>query len=156
MKLNLQMAKHLRELFLGGNWPGSSMKEQLEGLTWEQAITSVAELNNIAVLVFHINYYIVKASKFLEENPEPSVDADSFKVPEINGVKDWEELKDRTWVEVEHFAQLLESMPEEQLWSFYKKEAYGTCYRIFQGIIEHGYYHLGQIALIKKLLRTDK
>lgn len=155
MKLNLQMAKHLRELFLGGNWPGSSMKEQLADLTWEQAITPVAELNTIAVLVFHINYYIVKASKFLEGNPQPSIDLDSFKVPEINGIKDWEKLKNQTWIEVEHFAQLLEAMPEEKLWDFYKKEAYGTCYRIFQGIIEHGYYHLGQIAVIKKILLSN-
>jgi len=155
MKLNEQMARHLRELFLGGNWPGSSMKEQLEGLSWKQAVTPVGDLNNIAVLIFHIKYYIVKATKFLEGHPEPSVDSESFEVPPINSEKDWQDLIEKTWLEVENFALLLDDLPEEKLWDYYKKKEYGTSYRIFQGIIEHGYYHLGQIALIKKILQSQ-
>jgi len=35
------------------------------------------------------------------------------------------------------------------------KEDYGTYYKNITGVIEHGYYHLGQISLIKKLLDKD-
>ncbi|GAA4794839.1 hypothetical protein GCM10023231_24020 [Olivibacter ginsenosidimutans] len=31
-------------------------------------------------------------------------------------------------------------------------EQYGTYLRNIEGVIEHGYYHLGQIVLIKKLI----
>jgi len=34
-------------------------------------------------------------------------------------------------------------------------EKYGTYQRNLIGILEHSYYHLGQIVLIKKLLKTQ-
>jgi hypothetical protein len=45
-------------------------------------------------------------------------------------------------------------MPEEKLNDFFALEKYGTYQRNFHGLIEHTHYHLGQIAILKKLVRT--
>lgn len=34
-------------------------------------------------------------------------------------------------------------------------EKYGTVLRNIEGVIEHSYYHLGQISLIRKMILND-
>ena len=36
-----QIAKHLREVYVGGNWTTSSLKEHLAELTWQQVTKSI-------------------------------------------------------------------------------------------------------------------
>ena len=43
-------------------------------------------------------------------------------------------------------------MSDDKLTDVFVKEEYGTYHRNINAIIEHSYYHLGQISLIKKLL----
>lgn len=43
--------------------------------------------------------------------------------------------------------------PEEKLKEAFVEEKYGTYQRNLEGMIEHSYYHLGQIVLIKELLK---
>ena len=45
-------------------------------------------------------------------------------------------------------------MPEEELSQGFVDEKYGTYSRNIDGMIEHSYYHLGQIVLIKKLINS--
>ena len=52
----------------------------------------------------------------------------------------------------EQFAKYIEQMPDEKLDEIFVNEKYGTCLRNIEGVIEHSYYHLGQISLIKKLV----
>ena len=43
-------------------------------------------------------------------------------------------------------------MPNDKLEEIFVDEKYGTYRRNIEGIIEHSYYHLGQISLIKKMI----
>jgi hypothetical protein len=43
-------------------------------------------------------------------------------------------------------------MPEEKLNQVFVDEKYGTYQRNIDAMIEHAYYHLGQIVLIKKMI----
>ena len=43
-------------------------------------------------------------------------------------------------------------MDEALLFLVFVKPEYGNYYRNLHGLIEHTHYHLGQVALIKKLL----
>ena len=54
MNLPEQIAKHLREVYFGGNWTASSFKENLADVTWQQAVRQVDSFHPIATLVFHI------------------------------------------------------------------------------------------------------
>lgn len=43
-------------------------------------------------------------------------------------------------------------MEETKLNAYFVEEKYGSYYRNIDAMIEHSYYHLGQIVLINKIL----
>ena len=157
MSLTRQIAKHFRDLHFGGNWTCSNLKDNLADVTWQQATTQVYSFNTIAALVYHMNYYISAVLKVLQGEPLNASDKYSFEHPQILSEEDWEKLLDRTRTDAENFASLVEQLPESKLWENFWDVKYGNYYRNIHGIIEHTHYHLGQIALVKKIvLQADK
>ncbi len=152
MNVNQQIAKHFREVFFGGNWTSSNLKDHLADVTWQQATTQVYNLNTIAALVYHISYYISAVLKPLQGEPLDAHDKYSFDLPPIRSQDDWQLLLSKMWVDAEQFASLVEQLPESRLWEDFSENKYGNYYRNLLGIIEHTHYHLGQIVLIKKIL----
>jgi hypothetical protein len=157
MNLPAQIAKHLRDVHFGGNWTTSNLKDNLADVTWQQATTHVYSFNTIATLVYHINYYVSEVAKVLQGEPLTASDKYSFNTPLIQSDEDWQNLLNKTWSDAEKFASLIEQLPPEKLSKNFTDEKYGSYYRNLLGIIEHTHYHLGQIALIKKIiLHTNK
>jgi uncharacterized damage-inducible protein DinB len=154
MNASIQLAKHLREVFLGGNWTVSNVKDQLADVKWQQATTQVYSFNTIATLAFHISYFVTVVTKVLEGGPLEGNDKLSFAHPPINSQEDWEEFVQQILADAEAFAQLIEQLPESRLYEDFSDTKYGIYFRNLVGIIEHTHYHLGQIALIKKLVKT--
>ncbi|WP_312553371.1 hypothetical protein [Empedobacter brevis] len=64
----------------------------------------------------------------------------------------WEAFLARFWKDSEELAQLIEKLPEEKLKEHFVDEKYGSYQRNIDGMIEHSYYHLGQIVLLKKIV----
>lgn len=154
MSTTQHIAKHFREVHFGGNWTCSNLKDSLTGLTWQQATTKVYSLNTIATLAFHVNYFVAAALDVLEGKPLNAHDQYSFNHPPILSQGDWENFLNKIWADAEKFAVLLEKLPENKLWENFSEKKYGNYYRNLQGIIEHMHYHLGQIALLKKIIQT--
>jgi hypothetical protein len=152
MNLPAQLGKHLKDVHFGGNWTSSNLKDNLTDVNWQQATTQVHSFNTIATLVYHVNYYISAVLKVLQGGPLEASDKYSFDLPPIESQRDWDNLLDKTFADAETFTLLIEQLPEHKLWENFTDEKYGTYYRNIQGIIEHTHYHLGQIALIKKIL----
>ena len=152
MSLTKQIAKHFREMHFGGNWTSSNLRDNLADVTWEQATTKVYSLNTIVALVYHMNYYVGAVSKVLQGEPLNASDKFSFDHPTILSQEDWKNLLDKTWIEAETFATIIEQLPENRLWENFSDGKYGNIYRNIQGIIEHTHSHLGQIVIIKKIL----
>lgn len=152
MHLPSQIAKHFHNAYFGGNWTSSNLKDNLSDITWQQAITQVGSLNTIAKLVHHLNYYVHEVSKVLQGEPLTAKDKFSFDHPPINSQDDWQQLLDQTWKDGELFAEQIRQMPETKFGEDFIDPQYGNYYRNIHGIIEHVHYHLGQIAIIKKLL----
>lgn len=61
-----QLAKHFRDVHFGGNWTCVNLKDTLKGVSWQQATAKVQDCNTIAVLVFHIHYYVAAVLKVLQ------------------------------------------------------------------------------------------
>jgi hypothetical protein len=152
MPLSAQIAKHFREVHFGGNWTFSNLKDNLAGITWQQATTKVYSLNTIATLVFHMNYYVSTLIKVLHGEPLDAHDKYSFDHPPIHSQEDWEKLVNKSLMEAETLTVLIENIPESKLWENFVEEKYGIYYRNLHGLIEHTHYHLGQVAVIKKIL----
>lgn len=152
MALSAHLAKHLRDVYFGGNWTAVSYKDALDGLTWQQATTKVHSFNTIATLIFHTNYYVVAVTKVLQGEPLTSKDKYSWDHPPIQSAGDLDAMLQKMYADAETFAALIERLPESKLWEDFTDGKYGNFYRNLQGIVEHLHYHLGQIVLIRKLL----
>ena len=153
MTRNLAIANRLREVLLNGKWiANTNFKEQILSVSWEQAIQKVDNLNTIALLTFHINYYLVGLSNVLNGGRLEIKDKYSFDLPEIKSEKDWNKLVNDFLNNSEMFAKQVEQMDESMLDQPFVNEKYGSYLRNIEGVIEHSYYHLGQVSLIKKMI----
>ncbi|REJ81964.1 MAG: DUF1572 domain-containing protein [Bacteroidetes bacterium] len=156
MSLSVQLAKHFYEVHFGKNWTWSNLKDALEGVDWKDATTKFQDLNTIASLVFHMNYFVSAVLKVLEGSSLDAHDKYSFDLAPIRSESDWQLLQDKTMKEAQKFSELVSELPESKLWETFSEEKYGSYYRNIQGIIEHCHYHLGQIVVIKKLIAHQK
>lgn len=155
MSLASQIAKQFREVVLNGTWVATNFRAQLTNINWEQATTKVDTLNTIATLTFHIDYYIAGLIQVFQGGSLDIKDKYSFDAPPITSQKDWEDRLQKLWNNAETFAYLIENLNDEELMEAFVEEKYGNNYINIQAMIEHCYYHLGQIVLIKKLTETN-
>ena len=150
--ISKQIAHRFREVFLNGTWiANTNFKHQLTDLPWQTANTKVGDLNTIALLTFHIHYYIAGMLPVFEGGTLDIRDKYSFDSPPITSQEDWENLLSNLWRDSERFADLVEQLPDEKLTDFFVEEKYGTYQRNIDAMIEHSYYHLGQIVMLRKL-----
>jgi len=157
MDRTTQIANRFREVILKGVWiANTNYKDQLSNVTWKQATTKIGSLNTIAALTFHVNYYISGILNVFEGGSLEIKDKYSFELPPITSQEDWEELLNTMWTNAEKFADMVELMPDKKLDEVFVDTKYGSYQRNIDGMIEHSYYHLGQVALIKKMLLETK
>ncbi|MCJ7934189.1 MAG: DUF1572 domain-containing protein [Chryseobacterium sp.] len=155
MNSGLQLSKRFREVLLDGLWiANTNFKDQLSDITWEQATTKVDSLNTIAMLTFHIHYYIAGILNVFDGGCLEIKDKFSFDLPPVESQFQWENLVNKLWTDSEKFAARVEQMSDDQLNEVFAEERYGTYRRNIEGMIEHSYYHLGQISLIRKMLKN--
>lgn len=152
MNSNQFLAKRLREVFLDGFWvANTNYKNLLQNITWQQATRKIADLNSIAALTFHVNYYLNGILEALNSGKLEISDQFSFDMPLIKTEEAWNSLVENFLANAESFARTVELMDDKTLNSYFFHEKYGTYYRNIEGVIEHGYYHLGQISLLNKM-----
>jgi hypothetical protein len=108
MNTTAQIAKHFREVYFGGNWTGVNLQETLKDITWEEATTKMNDFNTIAVLVYHISYYVSVQLKVLKGQSLEGTDKDSFNGPAIESEQDWDAMLDKIWQEADEYALLVE------------------------------------------------
>lgn len=151
--MNKDLSDRLREVLLNGKWvANTNFKEQITSLNWEQANAKVQNLNTIALLTFHVNYYLKGILNVFEGGDLEIKDKFSFDMPEIKSEMDWLDLVNDFIHNSERFINHVEKMDEKVLAQQFVKEEYGSYLRNIEAQIEHSYYHLGQISLIKKLI----
>ena len=156
MARNELLANRLREVLLNGKWiANTNFKEQILMVNWEQATQKVDRLNTIALLTFHINYYLDGLLNVFNGGELEIRDKYSFDLPEIKAESDWNNLVDHFLSNAELFANKVEQMEESMLDQPFVDEKYGSYLRNIEGVIEHCYYHLGQVSLLRKMVVQD-
>jgi hypothetical protein len=153
MRRNLAIANRLREVLLNGKWiANTNFKEHILSISWQQAVQKIGNLNTIALLTFHINYYLGGILNVFNGGGLEIRDKYSFDLPEIKSEKDWNKLVGEFLSNAEMFANKIEQMEESMLDQPFVDEKYGSYLRNIEGVIEHSYYHLGQVSLIRKMI----
>ncbi len=152
-----QLAKRIREVYLEGYWiANTNYKAQIESLTWYQAQQKVPAINSIAALIFHVNYYLEGLIVAFETGTLTIKDQFSFDMPSLNTASDWDELRMRLLNNANTFALCVAQLDEAKLATHFIDEKYGSYLRNIEGVLEHSYYHLGQIVLINKLIKSGE
>jgi uncharacterized damage-inducible protein DinB len=156
MTLIPHLAKHFKDVHFGGNWTSVNLRDTLSDITFEEATTRVQDLNTIAVLVFHINYYVGAITGVLQGKPLTASDKFSFDLPPLHSGEEWKALVDKVLAEAEILVKEIERLEERQLYENFTDAKYGNYLRNLMGVTEHTHYHLGQISILKKLIRNKK
>lgn len=153
MQRNSILAARLREVLLDGLWiANTNYKSQITAISWQQAIQKVGDLNSIAALTFHINYYLDGLLRALESGVLDIHDKFSFDMPPINSEDDWLKLRNEFIKNAELFVNKVKDMDESMTDAPFIDERYGTYEKNINGVVEHCYYHLGQVVIIRKML----
>jgi len=148
------LSNRLREVLLNGQWIAhTNFRAEITGITWEEATQQIGNLNTIARLTFHVCYYLKGLVHVFEGGSLDIKDKYSFDMPEIKSASDWNDLVNDFLLTSAQFINHVESMDDTVLHGPFVREEYGTYLRNIEAQIEHGYYHLGQITLIKKLVQ---
>jgi hypothetical protein len=150
---NMALASRLREVMLTGKWiANTNLQEQITSVNWQQATQQVGNLNTIALLTFHLNYYLRGLINVLMGGALEIKDRYSFELPAIKSEADWQMLVNDFLANAGKFADLVEQQDDRLLDQPFVEDKYGSYLRNIEGVIEHSYYHLGQISLIRKLM----
>jgi hypothetical protein len=148
-----ELAKRVEEVFLNGKWiANTNFKEQLLQIDSETATHKVKNLNTITDLTFHINYYISGLIEFFKTGELTINDKFSFNCPTIRTEADWQELVFKFISDSEKIINIIQNFEDEQLEKIFVKKIYGTYQRNIEALLEHAYYHLRQLVIIRKMI----
>ncbi len=153
MNRSQKLAKRLEAVLLNGQWIAqTNLKNEAGLLSMKAASEKVYGLNSALELIYHVLYYAEGIAEVLNGGPLSIKDAYSFHAPPINSEEDWQAFKDRLEQSSKALIQLVSQMPEESWDLDFADGTYGTLEKNIEGFIEHAYYHLGQLRLVRKLL----
>lgn len=155
MPFSEQIGKHLYEVYFGGNWTVTNFQDTLADVTLEEATTKIGDFNTIATLVFHTNYFVKTLARILNNEGLSGNDKYSFDHPVFESETAWRAFVDETLSDAKQLSEAIKKLPDEQLMESFADEKYGIYNRNLWGVIEHCHYHLGQIVMLKKMVRTN-
>jgi len=156
MSKSKQLANRVREVFINGDWVAkTNYKELLESLTHSDATTSIGNHNSISLIVFHVNYYLEGLNEVFRGGELTMKDEDSFEMAPLKSDDQWKSLKQGFLQNANDFADIVESMDAETLNGKFVREEYGSNLRNIEAVIEHAYYHLGQISILIKIMGKE-
>ena len=154
MEKSTQLTQRFRDVILEGKWiANTNYKDILDTISWQESTLKIGGLNTIAALTFHVNYYIEGIVHVFEGGKLDIRDKYSFDLPPIDSTAKWVELRNGLYRNAEKLAVHIEQFSDEKLATPFVDEKYGDYRRNIEGLIEHSYYHLGQLTLLKKLIK---
>lgn len=146
---------NLKQTYEKGAWFGDTYLEKLADVTEKEAFTQPAKgVHSIAELINHVVYWRSPLLKALrgESDYQASVDnPDNW--PSV------EKLKSKGWKKIlkefdQSQTELVELLKGAKPTFFRGEYSPGNQWDyVTEGIIQHDIYHLGQLGLVKKMLR---
>jgi len=150
------LANGIIRTFTGPMWHGPSLGEVLGDVTHEQATRRpAASAHTIWELVLHIITWVDVPHERLGGAVRKDVDtSEDWPTPPSSSADAWRASVKRLEERHRALAETVRSLREEQLDEKVVGHDY-TVREMLHGVVEHGTYHGGQIALLKKLGAGD-
>lgn len=154
MKVQEEVARHIMEVY-EGNWSAINMEDLLADINWQEATAKVPGLDNtIAKLLNHITFYNEIIIERLHGHSPEINEANGFDAAPISNDEDWEMLKQRNFESFAVLAGAARKLKPERLSQPIIPGKTQT-YKSLHGVVEHAFYHMGQIMVLKKLIRHN-
>lgn len=154
MNIAEHIARHLRDVYAGQNWTEVNLQTTLEDVSYEEASeVTPASVNTIAGLVHHLTFWNRVIAQRIAGMKVEMPESNGYDNAALNDPATWHNLKKECFQSGNALAAAIEQLTAEQL----EQEilpGYPTAYKSLQGCVEHVHYHLGQIVILKQLLRA--
>ena len=156
MKTTDTLSANILKVFEGNNWTEVSVSGVLSGISFQQANTvTAASKNTIAGLAHHLLYWNNVIMQRMQ-GEDPSIpDSNGFDVGELTSEEEWQKLVAKLHQSFIDLSNTMRNFPEDRLKDF-TKIGKSTIENNLYGIIEHAYYHLGQMMILKNLLMSKQ
>jgi uncharacterized damage-inducible protein DinB len=141
----------LERAFHGDAWHGPSIRQVLSGVTARQAAARpIGEGHSIWELVLHMRAWTeiprrrLVEDRVLEATPQEDWPASGEPDP-----ASWEEDVKALFDAEERLQRVLTDFPEHRLQETVPGHDY-SFYIMLHGVVQHGLYHAGQVAILRK------
>jgi len=151
-----QLSNHIKRTVAGPMWHGPSLDELLGSVSSDQAAARpVTGAHSIWEIVLHVTAWaeIARARLHGQRTGDPAPDEDWPPVPGSDAAANWQAALERLR---ESYRALATDTRRLEPSAFDEKVS-GADYSVsnlLHGVIEHGTYHGGQIALLKRALEA--
>ncbi|NML65319.1 DUF664 domain-containing protein [Hymenobacter sp. RP-2-7] len=155
MQLSAAIAQHVLDVHSGGNWTEVDLAHTLADVTLTEATTRTpASVNTLASLVRHLTFWNRVMARRAHGQPTEIGPANGFDAgPALGTEADWQALRADLTRSGEELAAAIRAVPDEQLTAAILP-GYSSAYKNLQGAVEHLHYHLGQLVILKSLVRA--
>lgn len=149
------IARHVLDVHEGGNWTDVNVKETIRDITLKEAVMHTqASPNTIAAVLHHLTYWNRVMVQRINGVRVAIPDSNGFETPPLNSEEDWQQLKEDNTASAHELSTAIKSFDEKRLEEPII-EGYSSGYKNMQGTVEHIHYHLGQLVILKHLVRAS-
>jgi uncharacterized damage-inducible protein DinB len=159
MSISEKLSRQLENVLSGDPWYGSSVYAIIEGISFETAYEKPpGSVHNIAEIVLHIIAWTEEVMDRM--NGLPSGIPTSGDWPETGNPDEqkWQNYVDDLKLVNVNLIGVIQNLPEEQ-WNEpikderNREQGTGVSYEeLINGLIQHHIYHLGQIAILNRII----
>lgn len=147
------IAQHVIEVHEGNNWTEVSLAAALHGVTLAEATTRTpASPNTMAALLHHLTVWNRVMARRAQGLATSVGEANGFDGPALHTEADWRALQADNRASAHELAAAIRAVREDQLPEPILP-AYSSAYKNLQSSVEHIHYHLGQLVILKNLVR---
>lgn len=154
MNLLNHIAQHVLDVHKGDNWTEVNIQNTLQDVSLREATTvTPASPNSIAMLLHHLTFYNEIVLQRLLDIYTPIPQSNGFDMPALQSEEEWRQLQYKNLQSAHALADGILQFPAGRLFEL-TANGKTTFYKNLHGIAEHAHYHLGQMVILKKLIRS--
>jgi uncharacterized damage-inducible protein DinB len=145
-----EIINELKNIHDGNAWHGASLKDALDGITFEQAAAHpLKNAHSVWEIVVHIEGWEDVFRRRLEGQVISEPEAGDFPVPDEQNDAAWKETLEKLGTMHQKMLRLIEKLPASVLETKIVGKDYSYRF-LLRKTIDHKVYHSGQLALLKK------
>lgn len=153
MDIRTLIAESIIEVTEGGNWTDVNIADTVKDISVQEAtMRTPGSPNSIASLLHHLAYWNRVMIERINGVKVVVPDANGFDVPELKTDQDWGNLKADLKASAHELADAIRNFDLNRIEEPIVAGS-SSSYKNLQGTVEHIHYHLGQIVILKKLVK---